>query len=884
MMSLSVPSISAQEVAPSNNNPQSLLQQGIQAYQNQQFSVAISLWQQAVRGFELVGDSLSRGLVLSNLSLAYQHLGQWQMAQEAINESLQLLPSIETNSVSGVTEIRAKIWNTQGRLFWEEGKLQEALNAWEKATDYYGKADNWPGIIGTKLNQVRVLQALGLTLQAQDILTSIEQNLDSIQDDHLKASGLLQLGLNLRQMGDFIKSREILQQGLSLVKDSETQQNFWLELGNTEQALEQKALVIGRFQEAKKHIKAALDYYEKAANISQNDQQILSLLNQFSLLIDHGNWEKSLKLIPVIEEKLNQLSPSRDSIYAHLNFAHNLACLKQSIDRQDYSCIDFAHREQLLQEKPRENINLNTPSWETIAKIIVTAIEQSQILKDSVVQSLALGQMGELYETTQQWGEAQKLTEQALFILDNIQVPELSYRWEWQLGRLLKKQEKITDAIASYKAAVNSLNAVRGDLITVTSDIQFSFRDRVEPVYRELVDLLLTSKNNQDLSGEDLQEAIEQIDALQIAELENFLRCQLKIESSIEQTLNQVDSKAAFIYPIILQDRLQVIIKLPGKPLISHKVTISEDIVKKTIKDLRIAILRRNAGQVTANGSTLYNWLIEPIKNRIQPDSEVETLVFVLDGELRNIPLGVLYDAKTQQYLIEKNYNLAILPSSQLFKSPERKPQSKTVLSAGISEELEVENRYFSPLNVTEELEQINQVLPSEILLNNQFNSHNVQDNLEQKNYSIVHLATHGNFSSDPQETFILAYNNAGTQGKLLRPHDINNLLYIPNSNSSKQLNLLVLSACQTALGDNRATLGLAGLAVRSGANSTIATLWQVSDESTIKLMKEFYTYLNQPGISKAQALRLARLALLKDKKYQNPYYWSAYILVGDWH
>lgn len=93
----------------------------------------------------------------------------------------------------------------------------------------------------------------------------------------------------------------------------------------------------------------------------------------------------------------------------------------------------------------------------------------------------------------------------------------------------------------------------------------------------------------------------------------------------------------------------------------------------------------------------------------------------------------------------------------------------------------------------------------------------------------------------------------------------------------------MVLSACQTAKGDNRAILGLAGVAVRSGARSTLGTLWAVQDESTAKFMVEFYKQLSKPGISKAQALRNTQLEFIKDKDFSHPFYWAAFVLIGNW-
>ena len=96
-------------------------------------------------------------------------------------------------------------------------------------------------------------------------------------------------------------------------------------------------------------------------------------------------------------------------------------------------------------------------------------------------------------------------------------------------------------------------------------------------------------------------------------------------------------------------------------------------------------------------------------------------------------------------------------------------------------------------------------------------------------------------------------------------------------------IELLVLSACETAQGDQRAALGLAGVALRARARSTVASLWQVSDGSTAKFMKDFYQELNTKNTTKAEALRQAQIRFLNDNYNQHPYYWAAFILSGNW-
>lgn len=448
---------------------------------------------------------------------------------------------------------------------------------------------------------------------------------------------------------------------------------------------------------------------------------------------------------------------------------------------------------------------------------------------------------------------------------------ELSYLQQWQLAKSRQKHQDLKGAIAAYEGLLNKLTSVRQE------ELNLNFPEQIEPVYREYISLLLSQSSQ--TSSLVLEKAIQQIDALQLAELENFLGCDLKQQLQVNQNLEQIDPKSALFYPIILPNRLEVIYKLPGQSLNSYRTFVSEKVVESTLKRLRTSLLRRNAGEIISSAAKLYEWILKPIEGQLK---SIETLVFVLDGDLRNIPLAVLYDQENQQYLLEKPYALALLPSSQLFEL-KANPIQVQVLGGGISEPLEVGELNFSALNANQELEEIAEIVSTTTLLNNEFTQTRLKENLNKSPFSVIHLATHGNFSSDPLQTFLLAYGYEKARGELLNPNDLNNLLRTSESKIINQIELMVLSACQTALGDNRATLGLAGLAVRSGARSTLATLWQVSDESTVKLMKEFYQIWTTKKVSKAKALHQAQQQLLQEPRSQNPYYWAPYILVGNW-
>jgi CHAT domain-containing protein len=162
------------------------------------------------------------------------------------------------------------------------------------------------------------------------------------------------------------------------------------------------------------------------------------------------------------------------------------------------------------------------------------------------------------------------------------------------------------------------------------------------------------------------------------------------------------------------------------------------------------------------------------------------------------------------------------------------------------------------------------------MLENKAFTVSNFEQDLDKTPYSIVHVASHGKFEKDARNTFLLTYN-----GKL----DMDTLEGFMASTTYREqpVELLTLSACQTAVGDDQAALGLGGVAVKAGARSALASLWYINDEASSLLITEFYKNLKDPGVSKAQALQQAQLVLLNDPRYHHPSYWAPFLLIGNW-
>jgi len=818
-------------------NALQLVQQGRERYDAGQFSQAATVWQQAMSAFKTQGDVLNQAMILSNLSSAYQQLGQWPQATTAITSSLNLLQTPQHGDASKERlRILAQALNTQGSLQLAMGESEKALETWQQATTSYKKAGLTTGIIGSLLNQAQAEQSMGLYLKAKDTLIEVTQDLTSQPDSLVKTKALLSLGNTLRIIGDLGESRKDLQQSLEIAQKLNSPSDIGaalLSLGNT-----------AYFQQDHQ---AALMFFQQAVDVSTSPiARTQAKLNQLNLLSETKSWSEAQALWPQIQSEIGELPPSRSVVYARINLAQSLTRLRQASS-----------------PKP-------TPSWLDIEQLLSTAVEQAKNLQDQRAQAYALGYLGGIYEQTTQWSNAQKLTQQALILAQAINAPDIGYRWQWQLGRLLKAQGDTTGAIAAYTEAVENLKSLRNNLVGVNPDIQFSFRDQVEPVYRQLVDLLL---QGQEPSQENLVQARSVIESLQLAELNNFFRAACLEEKAVDldQVIDRQDPTAAVIYPIILPDRLEVILKLPQQKLRHYKTPVSQFEVEKLSAELREKLTKPETVPETKSLSKeIYDWLIRPAAADLAK-SPVKTLVFVLDGSLRNIPMAALWDG--QQYLVQK-YAIALTPGLQLLPPKAIERVHLKSLTAGLTES---RSGFPALEHVSTELSQIKSKIPGTELLNQKFTSDTLQTKIDSNDFPIVHIATHGQFSSRAEQTFILAWDGRINVNKL------NDFLQNIDQRTHNALELLVLSACQTAAGDNRAALGLAGFAVQAGARSTLASLWSLNDTSVPLFMIQFYDGLTKNHLTKAEALRQAQLELLAKYEYHFPMFWASYVLVGNW-
>ncbi len=729
------------------------------------------------------------------------------------------------------------------------GRSNLALTNWQQAHKLYTQVKDREGIIGTEINQAQALQSLGFYRQALVLLRSIDTKLQTEPSSPLKVRGLLSLGNTLKSLRVLtiksnridrdlkIGAKETLDRALKMaieLQEFGLAAQINLSLANTLELLNDRQA-------------ASQKYHETIVNNRLPLAQIQAKISLYRLESARYSHLQVLKLATEIERELDLLPVERSNIYTYINLVKTVQKTQPNY---------FANRALLLK----------------VNDLLNTSIARSRTIKDKRSEAQAIGTLGSVYRSIGQDRSAKQLTEQALVIAESLPAPDLAYRLHWQLGGILARSDpQDSRAISAYQQAVRHLKTLRNDLNASEADVQFSFRDSVEPVYRELVDLLL--KNSDKTIANNLAAARDLIESLQVAELENYLR-QGCLDTYTVQ-LDKIDRSATIVYPIILSDRIATIAAIPGQPLRYYSRSIPEADVENVVKGLRAKLDNYEfyAPQERAfqtQSQQVYELIIAPLAEDLKK-SNTKTLVFVLDRALRNIPMSMLYDGK--KYLVE-SYNLALAPGLQLVPPQNIDRRQYRALLGGISQSRQ---GFQSLAGVERELDFISKLIPSQKLLDAEFSQSQVTTKLGSDSSEIVHLATHGEFSSDPEQTFILTWDDR------LNLNSLNRTIQNRNVQANKVIDLLVLSACETASGDNRATLGLAGVAIQARTRSTLASLWKVNDKATQILMADFYQNLVTKKLSKAESLKLAQQSLLRNPQYRSPYYWAAFVLVGNW-
>ena len=861
-------------------NPSHLVQQGVDRYQSGNFKGAIEPWQTALSIYQKSNDRPSIAIVLENLARAYQKLGQIEQAIDAWQQLVTLYRQLDDPG-------------KRGRMLTELAQAHSRLGQHRRAITLLCNPLT-DRDTGNRPIQCRPESALFIAQNQGDRSSEV--------------AALGNLGRAYQAQGDYDQAIAWLKEGLSIAQETENltyQTSLFGSLGNAYanraqlsyrraqfrgQATERfpvpdlEKLALAEFRSPKiealenraiKDEATALSYFEQSFAIAQQQNNpsgmFQVLLHEIPIYVRKQQQANLLSAQETALDLIKDLPDARDTVFGAINLAkllHNTADSTGSAPgAQCANSNDNPQTQALLQN----------------------AILMAQRIGDRRAESFALGELGHVYECRQDFTQALDLTQQARWVAADLNNPDSLYLWEWQTGRILgqgqtreEAGEVNSRAIQFYEQAITTLEKIRSDILIANRDLQFDFRDTIEPIYRELAALRLERESLSPLSAlapksaQNISQVITTIDSLKLAELQNYFGDDCVLTALPETPVERVDQETAVISTIILPGRTAVILNLPNGEYRLSWIPFQEQFVINSINGYRIDLQDYTTPFNLQSSQRLYDWLVRPFTTELV-NNKIKTLVFVQDGIFRSVPMSALHDG--QQYLIQK-YAIATTPSLQLTapKNLDRKNLKAMIL--GLTQAATIDNQDFEALEyVAQEIEGIQSLLPgSRQLRDGEFTRDRLQQELNDRTYPIVHIATHAEFGPDPEDTFLVLGNN-----QKLAINEFDRLIRSVTG-PQEPIELLTLTACKTAVGDDRAALGLAGVAIQAGARSTVASLWSISDAATAEVAERFYQELLNPGVNKAEALRTAQLNLLESgNKYARPAYWAPFVLIGNW-
>ena len=749
-------------------------------------------------------------------------------------------PLLVAQSSSASSKSSAEKYMVQGLSAFQRGAFEQAVLDWREAVKLYE----------TERKSNKQKEALTLLAQAYQYIGQYNEALKSLKSALAlaeKSGDRTQIAPVLGSLGNLHiilgppdKAFQYLNESLSMAKelgDSRLSATILNNLGNL-------------FTTQKKYNEALGAYLESIALAKKYNNELLAtraLTNAAMTSMQSGRYRESKELLDRALDETRKLDLSHDKAYGLINIG-----------------LTYRH---LRPDLPEYN-DLHLLSSRAFSEAVTVA----ETIGDLRSLSYACGYLGTLTEDEKQYQEALRLTRRALLVAQQVNAPESLYLWQWQTGRLLKMIGKKEEALSAYRNCIYTLQSIRHEMSTCYGIPQISFRESVEPIYFGFVDLLLqqaASMQKREQVEPYLLEAREAVELLKVAELRDYFQDECMGAARLRITRLDIVSKTAVaIYPIVLADRTELLLSLPTG-LKRFSIPIGADVLTQEIREFRQKLEKRTTREYLPHAQKLYDWLIRPL----EPDLKsltTDTLVFVPDGPLRAIPMAALHDGK--QFLINQ-YAIAITPGLNLTDPRPVKRESIRVLSAGLTDSVQG----FPPLpNVSDELQAIQTCYGGRPLLNKNFLVARLEKELKDKKITVMHIASHGRFEGDVKKTFLLTFDGRLTMDQLEQYVGLFKFRENP-------LELLTLSACETAAGDDRAALGLAGIAIKAGARSALATLWHINDQASSELVAEFYRQLQDPSASRAIALKRAQLKLLKDRSYQHPGYWSPFLLINNW-
>ncbi|MFN9837601.1 MAG: CHAT domain-containing protein [Pseudanabaena sp.] len=838
-------SVAAQTTKDRKAEADRLIQQGLQLYRTSRYREAIQVFDSALGIYREIKDRNGEATSLLGLGLQYDNLGQYQKAIDFYQQSLAIQKQIgdrngEATSLSNL------------------GKAYSYLGQYQKAIDLHQQSLAIRKQIGDRNGEAVSLGSLGFAYnylgQYQKAIDFFQQSLaiqKQIGDRNGEATLLNNLGEVYRSFGQYQRAINFYQQSLTIKK----------QIGDR----------IGKAQSFN-NLGAAyinLGQYQKAIDFFQQS------LATFKQIGDHNGEARSLNNLGLAYNNLGQYQKAIDF------YQQSLVIFKQIGDRSTegitLSNLGYLFAQQKQPELAilfyKQSVNVR----ETIRKDI-TGLSQTE-------QKSYLATIEKDYRALADLLLKQDRILEAQQILDLLKVQELSdYFRSAEVGDSAKQ--------ADYQPPEQNIIALGNELAKLQQLDTLTKEQEQRLAYLTNQESDRNAQFNAFLNSPEVQKQIKQLT------LEKAKNVDLEEYNRLRASLTEIKNAVVF-YPLILEDRLELILITANTAPIRKTVKIKREDLNKDISDFLSNLRDPSSADVQADGQKFYNYLLKPFEKELK-DANIQTIIYSPDGQLRYIPIAALHDGN--QWLIER-YRINNITASSLTNLRPRtyKPPKVLAAAATNSQNIKLGDRSipFGALPATKtEVEAIATLLPNTTtFIDQQFNKAATIPNMQRNN--IVHLATHGYFAiGKPEDSFIVF-----GDGDKATISDIGNW-------SLTNVALVVLSACETAiggkLGNGIEILGLGYQIQTQGAGAAIASLWKVSDNGTSELMQALYKNLSQKNISSSEALRQAQITMIRSDKKGNssdrgtgirivgtvptneetqlshPFYWSAFILIGN--
>ncbi|MEM7590598.1 MAG: CHAT domain-containing protein [Cyanobacteria bacterium P01_A01_bin.83] len=718
----------------------------------------------------------------------------------------------------------AETSNISGDRYWQSGQFEQAISVWKQEASTYHDQENKNQEIKTLLKIGQGYISLG---QFNSAIVELKRVMALEPSDSSLALTQTRLGNAYQGVGKLkeaisyykssLKKKKSLSTINNLVEAFQSQSKYNLLLAEEAHANDSSTRY---HRQAKQNRALALKYAQQALTLSNqtNLSSVRALINWQDIsgrALDPDQLEKGSTILKTI-------TPSRKVAFLMLNWA--------DLDRE------------------------RKATWLTLASDMALALNDSY-LKSYVFLELGYfhKELGDL-ELAANYAQKAQLFAQSEFATDSL------FRAQHLAGQIYQKLGDRAAALTAYKNAIASLDLLNQDSVTIDIEQRINFRIQIEPIYQEALKLLLDRPK---ITKVNLVEALNISDKLRLAQLQNYFGedC-LEIKEYQEIQDSQISGDTASINSIILDEKVFFILRLDNGEIHYSQANIGRREISKLANQWNQELKTTFVWEFRRNSRQFYDLIIKPFESKLEA-KDPEILVFIHDGILRNLPMAALFDG--EKFLAQKWASVSSI-GLNFTGIPVEEKETK-VAAFGLQADIPGWSKLE---NVAEEIKDVQDIVGGNKFLNQQFTVDNLYRQLDEPEYSIVHLATHGYFGGAAETSFILAYDQ---KLSALQLEDVLN-------KSEQILDLVVLSACETAAGSDRAILGLAGVAARSGVKSTLGSFWQVQDKDQSQMIEAFYTYWKNPNYNKATALQKVQIEQIE--KYAHPAQWASLTLIGD--